>query len=65
MICTEYMGTVVITPKCPSLPLLLLNMPLGSPFQSFIFSGSSYGHLTHEKRSTIFVEKEDMDEPRI
>lgn len=61
------MATLVITLTSPS-PLLppppyhtrgvLLS-------KAFIFQGNLCGHLTREKRSTIFVEKEDMGVPRV
>lgn len=35
------------------------------PSKAFVFQSNVHGHLTNEKRSTIFVEKEEMNVPLI
>lgn len=65
MICTQHMVTLVITltnpsplfPPCHTLEVL--------PFKAFISQSSLHGHLTHEKRPTVLVDKEDMNVPKL
>ena len=48
MICTEYMGTLVITPKSPSLPLLLLKRGTGWGFKEEKDQAKDWSLLTEE-----------------
>lgn len=64
MLCTQHVVTLVITltnpsprfPPCHTLEVLR--------FKASISQSNLHGHLTHEKRSTVLVDKEDMNVPK-
>ena len=61
MLCVQCTVMLVIT---------LLNSPPAHtlevlPSKAFIFQSDLHGHLTYAKRSTMFVEEEDMDVPKL